>query len=216
MISWFARNHVAANLLMVGAMIAGIWTLASDRIPLEVFPDMPSRMISVTVPYPASAPEEVEESIVLKIEEAIQQVGSIKHINSSASSSGGSVIIEVEEGKDPREVLDDIKIRVDAIPNLPELAEKATIQLEDNFHSVITVAIAAEMAEADLRRLGEQIRDEISALPGITHAGLSGVRPYEISIEVPEAKLCRRRRAMFPSARAAVPTRAMIMPTSSS
>ncbi len=189
MISWFARNHVAANLLMLGAVIAGIWTLASDRIPLEVFPDMPSRMISVTVPYPASAPEEVEESIVLKIEEAIQQVGSIKHINSTASSSGGTVVIEVEEGKDPREVLDDIKIRVDAIPNLPELAEKPTIQLDDNFHSVITVAVAADMAEADLRRLGEQIRDEISALPGITHAGLSGVRPYEIGIEIPEATL---------------------------
>lgn len=189
MISWFARNHVAANLLMIGAMIAGIWTLASDRIPLEVFPDRPSRMISVTVPYPASAPEEVEESIVLRIEEAIEQVGSIKHINSTASSSGGTVVIEVEEGKDVREVLDDIKIRVDAIPNMPEMAEKPTIQLDDNFHEVITVAIAADMAEGDLRKLGEQIRDEISALPGITHSGIAGVRPYEIGIEIPESTL---------------------------
>lgn len=189
MISWFARNHVAANLLMFVAMLAGVWTLFSDRIPLEVFPDRPSRMISVTVPYPASAPEEVEEGIVLKIEEAIEQVGSIKHINSTASSNGGTVLVEVEEGKDPREVLDDIKIRVDAIPNMPELAEKPTIQLDDSFHEVITVAIAADMNEADMRRLGEQIRDEISSLPGITHAGIAGVRPYEIGIEVPEATL---------------------------
>ncbi|SKB06905.1 Multidrug efflux pump subunit AcrB [Prosthecobacter debontii] len=189
MISWFARNHVAANLLMFAAMLGGVWTLMSDRVPLEVFPDRPSRMISITVPYPASDPEEVEEGIVLKIEESIQQVGSIKHINSTASSSGGTVIVEVEDGKDPREVLDDIKIRVDAIPNMPELAEKPTIQLDDNFHEVITVAIAADMAEADLRRLGEQIRDEISALPGITHVGIAGVRPYEIGIEIPEAKL---------------------------
>lgn len=189
MISWFARNHVASNLLMVGAMLAGIWTLYTDRIPLEVFPDRPSRLISVTVPYPASAPEEVEESIVLRIEEAIEPVGNIKHINSTASSSGGTVIIEVEEGVDVREVLDDIKIRVDAIPNMPEMAEKPTIQLDDRFHEVITVAIAADMAEGDLRRLGEQIRDEISALPGITHTGIAGVRPYEIGIEIPEATL---------------------------
>lgn len=189
MISWFARNPVAANLLMFGAMIAGVYTLMTDRIPLEVFPDMPSRIISITVPYPGSAPEEVEESIVLKIEEAIQQVANIKHINSTAGSSGGSVFVEVEDGKDPREVLDDIKIRVDAIPNLPDLAERPTIQLEDNFHSVITVAVAADMAEADLRRLGEQIRDEIGALPGITHTGISGVRPYEIAIEIPEGTL---------------------------
>lgn len=189
MISWFARNHVAANLLMVVAMVAGVWTLWSDRIPLEVFPDWPARTISITVPYPASAPEEVEESIVLKIEEAIQQVGSIKQVNSTASSNGGTVLVEVEEGKDPRLVLDDIKIRVDAIPNLPELAERPTIQLDDSFHGVITVAIAADMAEADLSRLGEQIRDEIAALPDITHVSIAGVRPYEIGIEVPEATL---------------------------
>ena len=64
MISWFARNHVAANLLMLAVMAAGMWTLLSDRIPLEVFPDIPSRIISVTVPYPGSTPEEVEEFLI--------------------------------------------------------------------------------------------------------------------------------------------------------
>lgn len=189
MIAWFARNSVAANLLMLAVMGAGLWTLWMDKIPLEVFQDMPSRFISVNVPYPASSPEETEETIVLKIEEAIQQVGGIKHVNSTASSSGGSVFIEVNEGEDPRKVMDDVKIRVDAIPNFPALAEKPVIQLDDSFHSVITVILSADMAERDLKRLGEQVRDELAALPGISHAEIAGVRKEEIAIEIPEEAL---------------------------
>jgi multidrug efflux pump subunit AcrB len=189
MISWFARNHVAANLLMLAVMAAGAWTLYQDKIPLEVFQDMPSRFISVNVPYPASSPEETEETIVLKIEEAIQQVGGIKHVNSTAGSGGGTVLIEVSEDNDPRRVMDDIKIRVDAIPNLPALAEKPIIQLEDSFHSVITVILSADMAERDLKRLGEQTRDELATLPGISHADITGVRKEEIAIEIPEQTL---------------------------
>jgi multidrug efflux pump subunit AcrB len=153
------------------------------------YQDMPSRFISVNVPYPASSPDETEETIVLKIEEALQPVGGIKHLNSTASSSGGAVFIEVNEDSDPREVMEDVKIRVDAIPNFPALAEKPIIQLDDSFHSVITVVLSAEMAEKDLKRLAEQTRDELSALPGISHAEIAGVRNEEIAIEIPEATL---------------------------
>jgi multidrug efflux pump subunit AcrB len=189
MISWFARNGVAANLLMMAVIAVGVWTLWNDKVPLEVFQDMPSRFISVNVPYPASSPEETEETIVVKIEEAIQQVGGIKHVNSTAGSGGGTVFIEVNEEEDPRKVMDDVKIRVDAIPNFPALAEKPIIQLDDSFHSVITVILSAEMAERDLKRLAEQTRDELSALPGISHAEIAGVRMEEIAIEIPEATL---------------------------
>lgn len=189
MIAWFARNHVAANLLMLAVMTAGAWTLYQDKIPLEVFQDMPSRYISVNVPYPASSPEETEETIVLKIEEAIQQVGGIKQVKSTAGSSGGSVFIEVNEDEDPRRVMDDVKIRVDAIPNFPALAEKPIIQLDDSFHSVITVILSAGMSERDLKRLGEQTRDELAALPGISHADITGIRNEEIAIEISEDQL---------------------------
>lgn len=189
MISWFARNSVAANLLMLAIMGLGLWTLLSGRVPLEVFPDMPSRFLSIQVPYPGATPEEVEETIVLRVEEAIQQVTGIKRIVSTASSSGGNVMIEINDAKQARDILDELKIRIDAIPNFPALAERPVIQQDDHLDSVISVMLAADMAESDLRRLGEQVRDEISALPGISHANLSGVRPYEISIEIPESTL---------------------------
>ena len=189
MIAWFARNGVAANLLMIAVMGLGAWTLISERIPTEVFPDTPSRFISISVPYPGATPEEVEETIVLRIEDAIQQVAGIKRIVSTASSSGGNVTLEIDDADLARQIIDDVKIRVDAIPNFPALAERPMIQHDDFMSSVISVILSADMAERDLRRLGEQVRDELSALPGISHANLSGVRDYEISIEVPEARL---------------------------
>lgn len=189
MIAWFARNSVAANLLMFAVMGLGIWTLATDRIPLEVFPDTPSKFLSVNVPYPGGTPEEVEEMIVLRIEEAITQVPGIKRIFSTSSSSGGTVNIEMEDASLARQIIDDVKIRVDAIPNFPALAERPSIQHDDFMSSVISIVLSADMAERDLRRLGEQVRDEIAALPEITHSTLSGVRQYEISIEIPEATL---------------------------
>ena len=189
MIAWFARNHVAATLLMLGILVAGAATLKWGQIPLEVFPDFPDRMISVNVPYPAATPDETEEMIVLKVEEAIQQVQGIKHILSSAGSSGGTVTIEVQDDVDPRVVLDDVKSRVDAISTFPRDSEKPIIQIQQGFFGVITVIVAGDMAERDLAKLGEHVRQELAALPGVSHADLAGVRPYEISIEVPEAML---------------------------
>lgn len=189
MIAWFARNHVAATLLMLGILVAGAATLKWGKIPLEVFPDFPDRMISVNVPYPAATPDETEEMIVLKVEEAIQQVQGIKHILSSAGSSGGTVTIEVQDDVDPRVVLDDVKNRVDAISTFPRDSEKPIIQIQQGFFGVITVIVAGDMAERDLAKLGEHVRQELAALPGVSHADLAGVRPYEISIEVPEAML---------------------------
>jgi len=191
MIAWFARNHVAATLLMVGISMAGLVTLFSERIPLEVFPDFPNRDITVSVPYPGSTPDETEEMIVLKVEDAIQQVQGIEHVRSTAGSSGATITIEVKDSADPRQVLDDVKNRVDAIPAFPQDAEKPVVQISTGFNGVITVVVAADLAERDLAKLGERVRDDILALPGISHAQLNGVRPYEITLEVSEEALRR-------------------------
>ncbi|MCB1226379.1 MAG: efflux RND transporter permease subunit [Verrucomicrobiales bacterium] len=191
MIGWFAKNHVAANLLMVGIVMAGMFVLNSGMIPLEVFPDFPDRTITVTVPYPGATPDETEELIVVKVEEAIEQVQGIEHIYSTAGSSGGTVNIEVTDHADARVVLDDIKNKVDAISTFPRDAEKPVIQLQTGFFTVITVVVSGDLSEADLAAMGAHVRDELVALPGISQADLSDVRPFEISIEVPESELER-------------------------
>ncbi|RME91949.1 MAG: efflux RND transporter permease subunit, partial [Verrucomicrobia bacterium] len=190
LIAWFTRNGVAANLLMAAILLSG-WVALKTGIPTEVFPDFELDMVSVTVPYRGATPAEVEESVVIRIEEAIQDLPGIKRILSTASEGVGSVRVEVDKGYDSRDLLNDIKNRVDSINTFPVETEKPIVSLVQPRSEVINVVLAAEMDERDLRRLGEQIRDEIANLPGITQVGLGGVRPYEIAIEVSEETLQR-------------------------
>jgi multidrug efflux pump subunit AcrB len=188
-IAWFARNSVAANLLMIVIIAGGLLTVGS--IKKEVFPQVDANLISISVQYPGAAPEEVEEGICVPIEEEIQGVEGIKKLTSSSAEGSGTVTVEVETGYDLREVLDEVKNRVDAIDTFPVEAEKPIIREVLVRRQVLTVAISGDTDELTLKRLGERVRDEVSALPGITQVELAATRPYEISIEVSEDTLRR-------------------------
>jgi multidrug efflux pump subunit AcrB len=188
MIEWFARNGVAANLLMMGIIGAGFFAL-STSIPTEVFPDFELDTVEIGVEYRGATPAETEESVVIKIEEAIQDLVGIEEITSSSAEGAGAVTVQVAKGYEPREVLDDIKNRVDAINTFPDETENPTIRVAARKSAVITVVLSGELSERDLRQLGEVVRDEITRLPGVTQAEVSAVRPYEIAIEVSEKTL---------------------------
>ena len=188
-IAWFARNGVAANLLVVVLMFAGIFTVSS--IKKEVFPEFSADRITVSMLYRGASPEEVEEAVCVRIEEAVYGVDGIKRIRSTAAEGVGVVTVELLPGADARKALDDIKSRVDAIDTFPEQTEKAVIQEVVMKTQVINVAISGNADETTIKHLGERARDELSALPGITQVQLVVARPYEISIEVSEAALRR-------------------------
>ncbi|MCH2173849.1 efflux RND transporter permease subunit [Myxococcota bacterium] len=188
-IDWFARNHVAANLLMLGILLAGL--LSVPTIRQTIFPDVKINYASVTVVYPGASPTEVERSVTVRIEEKIQDVEGIEEIRSSSNEGAASVILEIDENRDMGRTLDEIKSRVDSIVTFPEEAEKPIIQ-EILFRStVLDLAIFGDADERTLKEIGQKVRDEIADLPGISQVDLSSTRPYEISIEVSENSLRR-------------------------
>jgi multidrug efflux pump subunit AcrB len=188
MIAWFARNHVAANLLLITILIAGLFSL-SNRIPLEVFPSFATDRINVNVSLRGATPEDVEKSISIRIEEAVQDLEGVKQIASRSQEGSSAVNIEVESGYDPREMLADIKSRVDEINTFPVDAEKPVVSLATRKREVIAVTIASIYSEKETREFAEKVRDDLLKIPAITQVELSGVRDYEISIEVPQDKL---------------------------
>ena len=187
-IRWFAGNGVAANLLMVFLLISGALTIAS-RVKLEVFPELTVDVVTVAVPYPGAAPEEVEEGISIRIEEAVQGIEGVKKVSSSSSEGVGAVSIEALTGTDMDRFERDVEAAVDAITTFPVEAEEPQIQRVTIKSQVINVAISGDADETTLKRLGERVRDEIAALPEITQLQLVNTRPYEISIEVSESAL---------------------------
>jgi len=204
-IGWFARNRVAANLLMTLILVAGLITIAGlplskinpnapdipSLVHQEVFPEFSLGIVTVTVPYLGAAPEEVEEGVCIRIEEEIQDLDGVKRITSIAAEGMGAVTVELLAGTDSRKLLDDVKARVDAIDTFPEETEKPIIRELTNRRQVIDVAVAGNADEASLRNIADRVRDGLAALPGITLVELTNVRPYEISIEVSEQALRR-------------------------
>jgi multidrug efflux pump subunit AcrB len=181
-IAWFAANGVAANILMVFIIILGLLTLGS--IKQEVFPEVTPDAITILVPYPGAAPAEVEEAVVIRIEERIQDLDDIKKISSVSAENVGTVIIELEDGSDVSETLNEVKARVDAIDTFPDEAEQPVIEEFIVRRQVINVAIAGDADERTLKRIGERVRDDLAARPQISQVELVSARPYRAPLLV--------------------------------
>ncbi len=188
MIAWFARNDVAANLLMIAILIGGLFSLSAN-IPLEIFPSIDVDRVSVRVSLRGATPEDVEKGVVIRIEESIQDLEGIERITSTSGEGSGVVNVEVESGYDAREMLNDVKSRVDAINTFPADAEKPVVSLAQRKRSVISVTVAGDYSEKEIREFAEKVRDDLLRIEGITQLELSGVRNYEIALEVPQNKL---------------------------
>ena len=187
LIGWFAHNSVAANLLMAALIIGGIFT--AINITKEVQPRIETNFINVNVPYRGATPRDVEQGVLLKIEEAIQDLDGIKEIVSTAREGSGRVRIEVDADYDVVEVLDNVKIRVDSISTFPAETERPTYDRSTFTQEVIWVSVFGDVPERTLKEVARQMRDEITQLRSVTRAELVGDRAYEIGIEVRENTL---------------------------
>ena len=188
-IDWFARNSVAANLLMF--VIVGLGIVTMFTVKQEVFPEFSLDMITISVPYPGAAPEEVEEAVCVRIEEEIEGLEGIKEITSSSRENLGQIMVEVDPDADSSRLLDEIKSRVDAIDTFPDDVEEPVIEEVINRRQVIYVSVSGDTDERSLKELGKRVRDEIAGLPEVSLVELANARPYEISIEVSEEALRR-------------------------
>ena len=186
-IAWFARNNVAANLLMWILLFGGVFGII--QIQKQVFPTFELNIISVRVPYLGAAPEEVEQGVILKLEEAIKDLEGIKKLSSRAVEGLGTVTIEVEDDYDVQTLLDEVKVQVDAIPTFPANTEKPVVYRIKAPQDVLWVSAYGDASERELKEFTKRLRDDIANLPGVSDVQVLGARPYEVAIEVSEATL---------------------------
>ncbi|MFM8708007.1 MAG: efflux RND transporter permease subunit, partial [Planctomycetia bacterium] len=151
----------------------------------------------MTVPYPGATPEEVEEGICQKVEEACRSVTGIKKITSVAQEGMGYCVFELQDNvKDVQKTLGEIRSEVERIPSMPELAEDPKVEQVTLRTPAIKVGILAPQdggndaaAEGELRDVAELVRDDLLALPAVSAANLLGAKDYQIDIEISEATL---------------------------
>jgi multidrug efflux pump subunit AcrB len=186
-IAWFARNPVAANLLMLVIICVGLGS--AYTIQRAMFPAFEFELIFVTVPYPGAAPEEVEQGVIMKVEEAINDLDGIKRVESDSFESMGRLMIEPQDGVPVNKLFNDIQNRIDGISTFPEQAEEPVIQLPELLFPTLTIQISGPLDERSMKALADEMRRELLTLPEVSAADVVGARDYEIGVEISEQLL---------------------------
>lgn len=181
LIAYFANNSVAANLLMAFILIVG--TASFFFIQRQMFPNIEVNYINVSAQYPGASPQEVEESILLKVEESLKDVTGIKKAISTARRGSGSIELEIDVDEDIKDVLDDVKQKVDAIANFPAQMEPIQVYQFEFRQDVIEMAIVGDRSLLELKPIAKQIEDELLQLQNVALVEL-GAPEYEIAIEI--------------------------------
>ncbi len=188
-IAWWAHNRVAANLLMLGIIVSG--ALAFFAMEREVFPTVQVNQVSVTVSWPGAAPQEVEEQVIIRIEEALSDLDNIDRLRSTATEGFGQINIEANPKIDMGEFINEVKLRIDGISTFPRDILRPQVREILTRNELIRIAVHGNVGERALTRTAEKIRDEIALLPGASVVTLFGSRREEVSIELSEVAMRR-------------------------
>jgi len=187
LIAWFTRNSVAANLLMIFIIIGGL--LTAQTINKQMFPQVKINWLEFSAPYPGAAPQEVEEGITIKIEEALETVQGLERVITYSNRNYSSGYFRVDESYDPQVVLDEVKSAIDAIPSFPDGMERPKVERIKVTQPVLEMSLYGDMSYGELKDLGRKIHDEIQQLPTVNISEFYSGLGYEISIEVSKDRL---------------------------
>ncbi|WDD99541.1 efflux RND transporter permease subunit [Thalassomonas actiniarum] len=187
LIAWFARNSVAANLLMLFIIIGGL--LTATTISKQMFPQVEINWLEFSAPYPGAAPQEVEEGITMKIEEALETVQGLDRVITYSNRNFSSGYFRVDDKYDPQVVLDEVKSQIDSISSFPDGMERPTVERIKFKQQVMYISLYGDLSNLELKALGKKVHDEIQQQPLVNISEFYSGLGYEISVEVSKDKL---------------------------
>jgi len=183
------RNRAAVLLVVLCIFLFGLMTYVS--LPRESFPDIDVPVIMVTTPYVGVAPEDVETLITVPLENELSGLKDVKKMTSTSAEGASIIALEFEPEVVIEDALQRVRDRVSRVrPDLPEDAEDTDIR-EVSFSDfpIMIVTIAGGVDEERLKELGEKLEDDVSRVPGVLEAELSGGRTREIQVRVDPTRL---------------------------
>jgi len=195
LIAYFIKYPIYANAVIIITAIAGILSLV--MMPKSFFPELSPNKIYINVSYPGASPEEIEEGITTRIEESLNGIEGVEEIMSVSSENMSKVTVEVYEGFNIDEVLQDVKSSVDAIYSFPEGAEKPTIQKQKSRgmggmgNMVGYYALKGPDDLWLLKGKSDKIEQDLLNDDQISQIQVLGYAPIIISVEIKEEQLLR-------------------------
>ncbi|MEP2653834.1 MAG: efflux RND transporter permease subunit, partial [Paraglaciecola sp.] len=181
LIAYFANNPVAANLMMVFIVIMGLFSYFT--IQRQMFPNIEINYINISAVYRGASPQEIEQSILIKIEESLKDITEIKKATSRAFRGSGSITLEIQKDKELTEVLDKVKARVDSIATFPAEMEPPNISQIEFKQDVIEMSLVGDIPITELKPIAKQVEDELLQLNNVSLVQLDTPED-EIAIEI--------------------------------
>ncbi|MEM1097317.1 MAG: efflux RND transporter permease subunit, partial [Planctomycetota bacterium] len=185
--SFGVRNPVPANLLMFGLLAAGL--VAATTLRKQFFPEVEAESATIQLAYPGATPEEIEDTLAIKIEDAIFDLDEVDELNSTVGEGGGGIVVDFVEGQDPDKALDELERRIDALQDLPDEAEEITVTLNEPRLPTIMLAVYGDLEELALKRAALALKDDLQTLPDMGEIAIDGSRGYELSVNVRQSAL---------------------------
>ncbi len=185
------KQPVFATMMMVALAVLGLTSYR--QLNVDQFPNVEFPVVTVTTQYPGASPETVEREVTKKVEEAINTVQGIRHVESTSQESLSNIVVLFRLEASTQVAVQDIRGKVAAIRgDLPREIEEPIVQrLDPNAQPVISIAVnapglprraATDLADKVLKRRFENV-------PGVGAVNLVGESTREVQVIVDRARL---------------------------
>jgi len=189
LISTFVKYPFYANVIIVLLILAGGFSIYNMK--KSFFPERSTTHIFVNVFYPGASPKEMEESITVRVEEALRGLVGIKEVTSSSSENFASVDIETTGKYDIDETLAEVKNAVDGISSFPVDAEKPVVFKQRSVTQAGYIGLSGDVDLLTLKKLSDKVENDFYASGIISQMAITGLPKLEIAVDVSEENLLR-------------------------
>lgn len=182
MIKFFSRHPTAANLLMLGLLVLGLSSLSN--IKRETFPEYDPPYIMAGIVYPGASPQEVEESLCIRMEDAVDGLANIEETQCEAIEGSARLVLKLNERADIGRMLVDVQTQIDSINDFPSEIESPVVQELDWNEPVVDVAITADTSWPELKAYAEQLKRTMKLDYGVSLVDVSGFSDHQYRVEL--------------------------------
>jgi multidrug efflux pump subunit AcrB len=189
MIDYFTRHPTLANLLMVSFLLLGLVNLSS--IKRETFPEFAPPYVNATVVYPGASPIEVEESLCLPMEDAVDGLANLEEVTCDAQEGFATLRLKLESKADMGRFLVDVQTQINAIQNFPSQIEPPIVKEQDWAEPVVDIAIAADISWPHLKHYAEDLKQRLKVETGVKLVTVSGFSDHQLVIALEPVALRR-------------------------
>jgi multidrug efflux pump subunit AcrB len=182
MIRFFARHPTAANLMMLALLVIGLSAL--PNIKRETFPEFSPPYIMAAVAYPGASPLEVEESLCVRMEDAVDGLSNIEETRCEAIEGSARLVLKLGDDADMGMMLLDVQTQIDAINDFPDEIESPIVQELDRNEPVVDIAITADLPWPELKAYAEQLKRSLKLDYGVSLVEVSGFSDHQYRVEL--------------------------------